>query len=195
MSVTKTTPLMSVTAYRYAKALYALAEEQNCLLEIEDALKEFLNKVFLQPEFQMILPSPSFSQEHQVQFLDKFFAKIDQSTDANGCLKIFKNFLNVVISHRRLSNFADIVEAFSQLAAEKRQESLVLVETARPMTEQDREELLNELQKTTGRKIILQEEVVPSLLGGMVVRLGSQQIDTSLRTKLNSLKHALKEVS
>src|SRR5690606_25693960 len=104
------------------------------------------------------------------------------------------NFLQVVARNRRLFAVPSMIRAFREIAARRRGETAAEVVTAHRLTAQQESELKAALKKVAGRDVTLNVTVDPSLLGGLIVKIGSRQLDTSLKTKLNSLKLALKEV-
>ena len=104
------------------------------------------------------------------------------------------NFLQVVAANRRLFVLPGMIRSFRQMAAAHRGEVEAEVTSAHALTDEQRRELAETLGRYAGKTVTMRESVDPSILGGLIVKIGSRQIDTSLRTKLNSLKLALKEV-
>jgi F-type H+-transporting ATPase subunit delta len=104
------------------------------------------------------------------------------------------SFLRVVAMNRRLFVLPGMISAFRRIAAEHRGEAAAEVTSAHALTAAQEKELKAALKSVAGKDVAISVTVDPSLLGGMVVKIGSRQIDTSLKTKLNSLKLALKEV-
>ena len=104
------------------------------------------------------------------------------------------NFLKVVASNRRLFAVPGMVAAYRQIAARHKGEITADVTSAHALTAEQETELKAALKGVTGKEVSISVTVDPSLLGGLIVKVGSRQIDTSLRTKLSTLKLALKEV-
>ncbi|MGO4835869.1 ATP synthase F1 subunit delta, partial [Rhizobiaceae sp. 2RAB30] len=104
------------------------------------------------------------------------------------------NFLGVVARNRRLFAIPGMIRAFRRIAAEHRGEVAAEVTSAHDLTAAQQTELKVALKSVAGKDVAIAVTVDPSLLGGLIVKMGSRQIDTSLKTKLNSLKLALKEV-
>ena len=104
------------------------------------------------------------------------------------------NFLRIAARNRRLFAVPGMIKAYRRIAAEARGETSAEVTSAHALTPAQQTELKAALKSVAGKDVSIAVTVDPSLLGGMVVQIGSRQIDTSLKTKLNSLKLALKEV-
>ena len=111
-----------------------------------------------------------------------------------GVSGLAANFLHVVARNRRLFAVPDMIRAFRRIAAEARGEASAAVTTAHALSPEQENELKSVLAGIVGRQVAVAVSVDPALLGGMIVKLGSRQIDTSLKTKLDSMKLKLKEV-
>jgi len=109
-----------------------------------------------------------------------------------GISALTRNFLGVLAGNRRLSALPAIITAFASIAAAQRGEVAAQVTSAHPLTDDQLSALAARLETREGRKVKLTASVNPELLGGLVVRIGSTQIDSSIRTRLNSLAHAMK---
>jgi F-type H+-transporting ATPase subunit delta len=107
---------------------------------------------------------------------------------------VTKNFLLLVARNRRLFAAPAMISAFRSMLARELGETSASVTAAAKLTETQVTALKQALQAALGKKVLLEERVDPTLLGGLVVKVGSRMIDTSLRTRLNSLKVAMKEV-
>ena len=105
-----------------------------------------------------------------------------------------KNFFLLVAKNRRLFATPDMIRAFRAMLARERSETSAIVTAAAKLTESQLTALKQALTAALGKTVMLDEQVDPSLLGGLVVKVGSRMVDSSLRTKLNSLKLAMKEV-
>lgn len=181
-----TSPISGV-AERYAGSLFDLAAEQGAVAEVEATLTRFEALLTQSEDLARLVRSPVFSAEEQA----KAIAAI---CDQMGIGGLAGNFLRVVAQNRRLFAVPDMVRSFRQLAAASRGEVAAEVTSAHALTSEQEQELKATLKQIAGKDVAIGLTVDPSLLGGLVVRMGSRQIDTSLRTKLNSLKFALKEV-
>src|SRR5690606_21734692 len=115
--------------------------------------------------------------------------------DKAGTSALVKNFVGLVIRNRRLFALSDMIRSYNAILAEKRGEMTTDVTSAHPLGDQQVESLKAALKSATGRDVRINTKVDAGLLGGLIVKVGSRMIDSSLRTKLNSLKIAMKEAS
>ena len=106
---------------------------------------------------------------------------------------ISANFLKVLTANRRLFAVSDVIRAFRALVAKFRGEAIADITVAEPLSEKNLDALKTALKAVSGKDVTLNVNVDPSIIGGLVVKLGSRMVDSSLRTKLNSIKHAMKE--
>ncbi len=179
--------LSSGVAGRYASALFDLALVEKKLPAVEKDLKRFHAMLEGSDELMRLVSSPVFSTEDQVRAIGGVLEKA-KITGLVG------NFMRVVAQNRRALVMPQLLEAFQKLAANYRGEQTAEVSVAAKLSATQTKELKTAIKSAVGKDVDLQVSVDPSLLGGMIVKIGSRQIDTSLRTKLSSLKLALKEV-
>jgi F-type H+-transporting ATPase subunit delta len=185
--VAKSSSPISGIADRYAGSLFELALQSKSLAKVEADLGRFEDLLGGSADLTRMIKSPVFSADEQY----KAVAAIADKAKITG---LVGNFLRVVAKNRRLFAVPAMIRAFRKIAAEQRGEVAADVVSAHPLTGPQQSELTAALKDVTGKNVVISSTVDPSLLGGMVVKIGSRQIDTSLRTKLNSLKLALKEV-
>ncbi len=178
---------VSGIAERYAGSLYELAVQSKSVDKVESDLGRFEKLISESADLSRVIASPVFSAEDQ-------FKAVAAIADKAGITGLVGNFLRVVAQNRRLFAVPAMIKAFRGIAADARGEVAADVASAHPLTPAQQEELKAALKGVTGKDVAIAATVDPSLLGGMIVKIGSRQIDTSLRTKLNSLKLALKEV-
>ncbi|MCQ8783034.1 F0F1 ATP synthase subunit delta [Mangrovibrevibacter kandeliae] len=178
---------VSGVAERYAQSLFELARDEGSIDTVESELTQFQALIDEDADFRRLVESPAFTSDEQ----SRAIAAIVQAVGASA---LTGNFLKVVAGNRRLFVLPGMIRAFRQLAAAARGEVEAEVTSARPLTDAQRGELADALGSYSGKTVKMRERVDPAILGGVVVKIGSRQIDTSLRTKLNSLKLALKEV-
>ena len=183
----KSSSPISGIAERYAGSLFELALQSNSVAAVEAELDSFERMLAASPELTRLIVSPVFSAEDQLQAI----AAIADKASIKG---LAGNFLRVVAKNRRLFAVPAMIKAFRQIAAEQRGEVAAEVTSAHPLTAAQETELKAALRGVAGKDVAFTVTIDPSLLGGLVVKVGSRQIDTSLKTKLNSLKLALKEV-
>lgn len=179
--------LVSGVAQRYANALFELASESGAIEATEAGLNQFLTLVAESADLRHLVESPVFSADDQI-------AGLAAVLDRAGIGGLAAQFLKLVASNRRLFLAPSMVRAYRALTAAARGETTAEVTSAEPLSPSHVEALKAALGEATGRVITLETKVDPALIGGLIVKLGSRMIDTSLRTKLNTLKLAMKEV-
>ena len=177
----------SGVAGRYATALFELAKEEAQLDKVAADLNRFNEALDAFEDMKRLVKSPVFSAEEQGRALAAILDKLE----IEG---LTKNFLLLVAKNRRLFATPDMIRAFRAMLARERGETGATVTSAAKLTESQITALTQALQAALGKKVMLDEQVDPALLGGLVIKVGSRMIDTSLRTRLNSLKIAMKEV-
>ena len=173
-------------AGRYATALFDLARETNAIEAVKADLDRFDALVADSPDLTRLVRSPVFSTEEQLQALS---AVLDRA----GIRGLAANFLKLAASNRRLFAVRDMIKAFRALVAQHKGEATAEVTVAEPLKDQHVDALRAALKAVTGKDVDLDVKVDPAILGGLVVKLGSRMVDSSLRTKLNGIKHAMKE--
>lgn len=179
--------MISGVAARYAGSLFELAAEQNAIDKVEKELGEIETMLTQSPELRRLISSPVFSADDQHR-------AIAAIADRAGFVGLTGNFLRVVAQNRRLFALPGMIRSFREIVAAHRGEATAEVTSAHALTPAQETELKNALRDVAGKKVSIKLDIDPSLLGGLIVKMGSRQIDTSLKTKLNSLKLALKEV-
>lgn len=137
-------------------------------------------------DLKRLADSPAFTAEDQ----GKALAAVLTKAKIKG---LTAQFIGVVAQNRRLFALPGMIKAFRALAADKRGEIAAQVTSAVALTDAQRTELSKTLKSKLGSDVALEETVDPSIIGGLVVKVGSRMIDTSLKTKLNALKYAMKE--
>lgn len=179
---------VSGVAGRYATALFELAEAQSALDAVAADLGGIRAMMNESEDLLRLVRSPIYSAEEQ----GRAFAAILDKAGASG---LVKNFVGLVIQNRRLFALPDMISAYRAILAAKRGEMTADVTSAHPLADAQIESLKAALKSATGRDVHINTKVDAALLGGLVVKVGSRMIDSSLRTKLNSLKIAMKEAS
>lgn len=182
---TSSSPVSGV-AERYALSLFELARDENSIDTVESELGEFGKLIDENVDFRHFVESPLFSADEQVAAVAAIIADARPSP-------LTGNFLKVVARNRRLFALPGMIRGFRRMAATHRGEVQAEVTSAHALNDDQRRQLAETLGSYAGKTITMRESVDPAILGGLVVKIGSRQIDTSLRTKLNSLKFALKE--
>ncbi len=185
--VSENTGMISGVAERYASALFELASEQGVVDAVASDLSRFAEMIAESADLARVVRSPVFSAEDQLKVVSALAA-------AEGIYGLVANFLKLAARNRRLFILPDAIVAYSRLVSASRGEVVAQVTSALPLSDAEVADLKAALASTSGKTIRLDAKVDQSLLGGLVVKIGSRLIDTSLKTKLNSLKIALKEV-
>jgi F-type H+-transporting ATPase subunit delta len=185
--VADTTSLESGVAERYATALFELARDAGTLDGIEADLKQFAGLVEESADLKRLVRSPVFSADEQRRAIS---AVLDKA-EIGG---LVGNFIRVAAQNRRLFAVPDMITAFGRLLASYRGEVSAEVTSAEPLSEAHLDDLKAALKASLGKDVSLETHVDSSLIGGLIVRVGSRMIDGSIKTKLNSLKLAMKEV-
>ena len=178
-------PSEASVAGRYASALYDLAAEQNKVAEVERDLMGFQALCDTSADLVSMVRSPVIPAAEQ----GKAIAAILEKAGA-GTLTI--NFFKLIARNRRLIEALNMVKAFRSIAARARGEVAAEVSSATPLSLSQIAELKQTLKASVGKDVTLSTRVDPSLLGGLVVKLASRMIDSSLKTKLAGLKVAMK---
>jgi len=182
----------SLVARRYGGALFELARTENCIDRVEARLTGLVAQIETNNDLHRLVTSPLFAAQEQLAAISALLKKAGL-TD-KGADGLVGNFLKSVASNRRLAHLASMVEIFCQLSMQARGEMIADVVSAHTLTKAQQQQLKKQLDHSSGKDVHLRLNIDPSLLGGLVVRLGSRQLDTSLKTKLSSLKMHLKEV-
>lgn len=183
----ETSSLISGVAQRYAGSLFDLALEAKSVAQVEKDLDRFEALIEGSPELKRLIVSPVFSSGDQVKAISAILTKAKIGGLVN-------NFLRLVAQNRRLFSVPSMIRSFRQIATAYRGEVSADVTSAHALTAAQQTELKAALKSVAGKDVTINVTIDPSILGGLIVKLGSRQIDTSLRTKLSSLKLALKEV-
>jgi F-type H+-transporting ATPase subunit delta len=179
-------PSVSGVSGRYATALFELARDEKSIDAILADLNNFDTLLSDSADLKRLVRSPVFSAEVQMKALD---AVLDKAGISGTSAK----FLRVLTANRRLFAVADVIRAFRALVANFKGEATAEVTVAEQLNDKNLDALKAALKSVTGKDVALNVKVDPSIIGGLVVKLGSRMVDSSLRTKLNSIKNAMKE--
>jgi F-type H+-transporting ATPase subunit delta len=179
-------PSVSGVSGRYATALFELARDEKSVDAVKADLDRFDALLTGSAELKRLVRSPVFSADVQLKALS---AVLDKA----GISGIAANFLKVLTTNRRLFVVGEVIRAFRALVAKFKGEATADVTVAEQLNDKNLDALKTALKSVTGKDVVLNVKVDPSIIGGLVVKLGSRMVDSSLRTKLNSIKHAMKE--
>jgi F-type H+-transporting ATPase subunit delta len=172
-------------AGRYATALFELARDEKQLEAVGTSLATLRETLRDSEDFRELTTSPLISR-------DQATGAVAATASAMRLDPITTNFLGVLAQNRRLGQLAAIIRTFNMLASGHRGETTAEVTSAHPLTDDQVQALRQNLRTRIGRDVAVDLSVDPTILGGLVVKIGSQMIDGSIRTKLNTLAHAMK---
>jgi len=170
---------------RYASALFDLASENGVVTAVESDLDNLGEALKGSDDLAALIRNPKVSREAAARAIDAVAGLLGLST-------LTRNFLGVLAGNRRLSALPEIVRAFSTIAAAQRGEVTAEVTSAHKLDDDQLVQLAAKLKAREGKEVKIKASVDPEILGGLVVRIGSRQIDGSIRTRLNSLAQAMK---
>ncbi|WP_061925218.1 F0F1 ATP synthase subunit delta [Altererythrobacter epoxidivorans] len=172
-------------AGRYAVALFELAAEHGTVTAVESDLETLEAALRESADLRQVTTNPELSRKAQG-------AAIEGVASVLGLSQLTQKFLAVLAQNRRLSALPDMIRAFQTIAAAQRGEVTAEVTSAHALSDEQLATLKDKLTAREGRTVKLKPSVDPDLLGGLVVTIGSQRIDGSIRTRLNSLANAMK---
>ena len=174
------------TANRYSLALYELAEEANVLISVEENSNSFLKLIVTNNDFISLIKNPTITQE----VLNNIINKIQENFQFDA---LFKNFLNFLILKRRFFYIQQILISFNEICSEKKGELKAEIKSAKDLSQQEINKITEELSNTFKSKIKLNYNHDKSLIGGLVVQIGSTMIDTSIKKKLQQIENRMIE--
>ena len=172
-------------AGRYASALFELASEAGTVSAVESDLETLAEALHESAELRALIKNPEVSREA----LGRVLAGLG---DTLKLAELTRNFLGVLAQNRRAGELPKVIRAFQSIAAAQRGEVTAEVASAHALTDEQLSALEQKLRARQGRTVKLKTRVDPALLGGLVVTIGSQRIDSSIRSRLNSLAQAMK---
>jgi F-type H+-transporting ATPase subunit delta len=178
--------IVSGMAGRYATALFELAREANAVDSVRADLDRFDALIAESPDLLRLIRSPVFSADEQLAALSAVLQRA-------GIGGLAEKFLKLVTTNRRLFAVRDMLKAFRELVADQKGEATAEVTVAEELKDDHVAALKSALRAVSGKTIDLRVKIEPAILGGLVVKLGSRMVDTSLRTKLNAIRQAMKE--
>jgi len=178
---------ISGMAGRYATALFELALENKAVDAVKKDLDQFDALVADSADLNRLVRSPVFDADEQLKALSAILAKA-------GIGGLAANFLRVITTNRRLFAVRDMIRGYRALVARHKGEVMAQVTVAEKLSDTHLDALKSALKSvTSGKDIDLDVRIDPAIIGGLIVKVGSRMVDSSLRTKLNSIKLAMKE--
>ena len=176
----------STSANRYSLALYELANETNTLVQCEENSLAFLNLINDNKDFNKLIKDPTISKDTLTNIINKI--------SENSKLDIlFKNFLGFLITKRRFFFVENILNKFNEICSEKRGELKAKIKSAKELSQIEIDKITEELSKNFKSKIKLDYKYDQSLIGGLVVQVGTTMIDTSIKNKLQLIENTMIE--
>jgi F-type H+-transporting ATPase subunit delta len=170
---------------RYASALYSLASDKKAITKVESDLDTLGEAMAQTPDLAALIRNPLVTRAAAAKAMEGV-AKLLKLND------VTKSFIGVLAANGRLSVLPEIIRAFASIAAAARGEMTAEVTSAHPLDEKQISALAAKLKEREGRDVKIKASVDPDVLGGLVIKIGSRQIDSSIRTRLNSLAQAMK---
>jgi F-type H+-transporting ATPase subunit delta len=170
---------------RYATALFSLARDERMVEAVESSLAKLRQALAESDDFRALTFSPLVGRTDAARAVAAVAAIM-------GLDPVTTRFLGVLADNRRLRELGAIIANFRTLAARHRGETTAEVISAHPLADDQVDALKQQLRTRIGRDVSVDLSVDPSLLGGLVVKIGSQMIDSSIKTRLNTLAHAMK---
>jgi len=172
-------------AGRYATAIFELASDEHAVETVGRDFAALREMIAESPDLARLVRSPVFTDEEQQKSIDAILRRMEAAP-------LTVRFVLLLAAKRRLFVLTDIIAAFNAMAAKQRGEVQAEVTSARALKDSEIEELKRVLKSKLGRDARLEAKVDPSLLGGLVVKVGSRMIDSSLRTKLDGIRAAMR---
>jgi F-type H+-transporting ATPase subunit delta len=172
-------------ALRYANAVFELAAEERGIDRLASDFQALKTLLDTSPELARLVRSPLFSREDQAKGMEAVLASA-------GASDLTRKLVLLLAQKRRLFALGDVIRAFEQLLARHRGEVAAEITSARALSAEETAELRRVLKDKLGREPKITAHVEPKLLGGLVLKVGSRMIDSSLRSKLDGLRAAMK---
>ena len=174
------------SASRYSLALYELANEGDCLVQVEDQSSSILNLIKSNQDFANLIKDPTSNREDLLK-------TISNISDNNRFEDLFKNFLSFLVKKRRFFYVEQILKSFIEICSQKRGELKAELKSAKKLSSDEISKITDELTKKFSSKIRLNYKHDESLIGGLVVQIGSTMVDTSIKNKLQSIENRMIE--
>ena len=172
----------NTSANRYSLALYELASEANLLIQVEENTSAFLTLISNNKEFDNLIKDPTVNQDSLINIINKIFENFKLEV-------LFKNFLSFLITKRRFFYIEQILRSFVEICSKKRGELKAEIKSAKQLTQEEINKITEELSNNFNSKIKLNYKHDQSLIGGLVVQVGSTMIDTSIKNKLQQIEN------
>ena len=170
---------------RYASALYDLAAEKKLVDPVLEDLSNLKNILKDNKELSLVVKSPLITSIDKLNIFESLLKKINAN-------ELTSTFLKVIEKNKRFSNLASIITQFMNINSQKRGDVLADITSADELNDDQKNNITNQLKSILGDKLSLSFDVDTNIMGGLIVKVGSKMIDTSLANKINKLKIAMK---
>ena len=174
------------SAGRYSLALYELAKEDNVLLEVESHSSSIINLIEASQDFKSLIKNPTNTIEDQLKAINEI-SKYYKISD------LLTKFLGFLVTKRRFFYVEKILNDFLNICSNSRGEIQAELSSAKELNESEVNNIKNELSNTFGSNIKLNHKNDPSLIGGLIIKVGSTMIDTSIKNKLQQIENRMLE--
>ena len=171
---------------RYANALYDLSVKNNCIDNIIKDLDNILSYFNNNKDFNLLLKSHLISPQEKLKIINIILKD-------NNSNKLLFNFMNIISKNNRFIFLINIISRFNEINAEKRGDILIDITSAEKLTDKQKINIQNELNSYLKGKLKINYKINKSIIGGLIFKVGSKMIDSSITTKINRLKLAMKE--
>jgi F-type H+-transporting ATPase subunit delta len=178
--------IVSGMAGRYATALFELALETNAVDAVTADLAKFDAMIADSADLARLVRSPVFTSDEQSRAVGALL-------DKAGIGGLAAKFLKLVAQNRRLFAIGDITRGYKAMVAKHKGEVTAQVTVAEKLSDARLAEIKSALKSVTGKDVLVDVQIDPAIIGGLIVKIGSRMVDSSLRTKLNAIKFAMKE--
>ena len=172
------------SAERYSLALYELANENNILSQIEDQSSSILNLIVVSKDFSNLIKDPTSNQEDLLKVINNI-------SDNNKFENLLKNFLSFLIAKKRFFYLEKILKSFMEICSKKRGELKAELKSSKELSSLEISKITDELTKNFSSKIKLNYKHDESLIGGLILQIGSTMVDTSIKNKLQQIENRM----
>ena len=175
----------NLIAERYASALYDLSLERKCVDKVLSDLQILNEYIDKNKDFKLLIMSPLITSNDKLLIIEKLLFRHSANT-------LTLTFLKVISNNKRFASLSFIISKFININAERRREVLASITTADELSDKQKNEIKNQLRSLLGEKLSVNYKVDKKIIGGLIVKIGSKMIDSSLASKINKLKIAMK---
>ena len=186
IQLSKNKGFSNTSAQRYSLALYELSSEANSLVDIEKHSSTILNLIEKNKDFNNLIKDPTENQENLISVINK----ISETFKVNDLLK---NFMTFLIKKRRFFYLEKILKSFIEICSEKRGEIKAEIQSAKELSNEEISKITEELSQNFSSKMKLNYKHDKSLIGGLIVKIGSTMVDTSIKNKLQQIENRMIE--